>query len=63
MNEADFRQKYPGAPGCCNSCHDDEDAGYCGLCAIYEGEMEYEVCCALSVWFERRASPSKQEEG
>lgn len=42
----------PGFPGCCISCHDDQDEGYdtaYGMCG--DGE-NFAVCCKVSQWLE-----------
>lgn len=42
----------PGMPRCCDSCHDDEEAGYNGLLEKYnaDGVLTHMVCCAVYTW-------------
>lgn len=37
----------PGYPGCCGSCHEDDDTDYAGP------NDEYYVCCRTRQWLEK----------
>lgn len=41
-------------PGCCSSCHDDEDFGYPLLNPDIDGE-EAEICCAILIAWEAKS--------
>lgn len=43
----DAQITFPLAPGCCTSCHEDDDEGYFELSQINVGGTEYTVCCAV----------------
>jgi hypothetical protein len=48
----DFKDD-PGFPGCCGSCHEDEDDGYETLCERYDdpsnpNQMTSKVCCKVN---------------
>ena len=43
-----------GYPGCCNSCHDDDEEYNYEMCHAYiptlKGEIEVYGCCAVTCW-------------
>lgn len=47
----------PGFPGCCDSCHDDEDAGYDSFCELYDSDrLTHIVCCKVWEWLRKRTA-------
>jgi hypothetical protein len=43
--------KLKGFPGCCDSCHEDNDEyGYLICYPFFERSREYEVCCHVATW-------------
>lgn len=56
---SDF-EKEPGFPGCCASCHDDEEQGHGGIYDEYLDPSRPELvthlfCCKVSQWYKERA--------
>jgi len=58
--------RLPGFPGCCDSCHDDEEEGYGRLPG---GEdispyrcREYELCCRVGRWVSENFSKSSERK-
>lgn len=46
-----------GAPDCCSSCHDDEEAGFDCLQDMELGDgREVRACCAVMAWVEEDLS-------
>lgn len=48
----------PGFPGCCGSCHDDEEMGYDGMLELYKDQenpsrLTHLVCCRVHTWLEK----------
>ena len=47
----DFKDE-SGFPGCCDSCHDEQDMGFGDLCGgDFKGE-EVHVCCKVLLWLQ-----------
>ena len=50
-----FNLKLP--EGHCSSCHSDEEDGYPDMCSVFIEEEEINVCCQVSIAYNKVAIP------
>ncbi len=48
-----------GFPGCCESCHEDEEEYGYAMCSHQGRRREYEVCCKVATWLNERVSDER----
>lgn len=55
--------KMPAFPGCCDSCHDDADAGYGELIERYDDndQLTHIVCCKVAQWLDKQPLPGGEK--